>query len=385
MSQILMLKNKIYKYFTVEILKSFFLILFSLTIIAWTVRAVSFLDLIVENGHSITTYFYFTALNITNIITKFIPLSFLIALVLSIIKFDRQNELIIIWTIGIDKMKIVNFFFKLSIFILLIQLLLSVFITPNTLNKSRQLIRLSDFDSISSIIKVNRFSDSFTNLTFFVDKKNSDDRYTKIFIKDNSNSLKGLISSDGKSVNTTITAKEGYFVKKKLILLNGNIQNQDNKGNIKNIQFEKTELNLQNITPRVIKQPKLQETQTNLILRCILYNEDIDGSNFSYACPVKNKIEMIQTVTRRIGMPIYIPLIALISSFLLISRKESKINYMNKYIYFMFGFIFLVAAEIFLRFTGYNFLYTAIYFAAPFFLMLITYVILLKKINFEKK
>ena len=57
--QILMLKNKIYKYFTIEILKSFFLILFSLTIIAWTVRAVSFLDLVVENGHSIKIYFFF--------------------------------------------------------------------------------------------------------------------------------------------------------------------------------------------------------------------------------------------------------------------------------------------------------------------------------------
>ena len=51
----------------------------------------------------------------------------------------------------------------------------------------------------------------------------------------------------------------------------------------------------------------------------------------------------------------------------------------------MFGFILLVAAEIFLRFTGYNALYTLIYFATPLFLMLIIYIILIKKLNFETK
>ena len=51
-----MLKNKIYKYFTIEILKSFLTILFAFTAIAWTVRAVNFLDLIVDNGHSVKTY-----------------------------------------------------------------------------------------------------------------------------------------------------------------------------------------------------------------------------------------------------------------------------------------------------------------------------------------
>ena len=75
-----MLKNKIYNYFTREIIKSFLTILFALSIIAWTVRAVSFLDLIVDNGHSVTTYLLFSLFNITNIITKFAPLSFLIAL-----------------------------------------------------------------------------------------------------------------------------------------------------------------------------------------------------------------------------------------------------------------------------------------------------------------
>ena len=52
-----MYQNKIYQNYLIEILKNFFIILFGLSIIAWTVRAVNFLDLIVENGYPVTTYF----------------------------------------------------------------------------------------------------------------------------------------------------------------------------------------------------------------------------------------------------------------------------------------------------------------------------------------
>ena len=53
-----MLQNKIYQNYSKEILRTFLTILFSLTIIAWTVRAVNFLDLIVESGYPVVTYFW---------------------------------------------------------------------------------------------------------------------------------------------------------------------------------------------------------------------------------------------------------------------------------------------------------------------------------------
>ena len=62
-----MLKNKIYQNFTKEILKTFLVILFGLSAIAWTVRAVNFLDLIVESGYSVATYFQYSILNLFGI------------------------------------------------------------------------------------------------------------------------------------------------------------------------------------------------------------------------------------------------------------------------------------------------------------------------------
>ena len=72
-----MLQNKIYQNFLIEIFKTFLIILFGLSLIALTVRAVSFLDLIVENGYPIGTYFILF-FQIFGIAPKFIPLSFLL-------------------------------------------------------------------------------------------------------------------------------------------------------------------------------------------------------------------------------------------------------------------------------------------------------------------
>ena len=381
-----MFKNKIYKYFFIEFTKSFLTILFALSAIAWAVRAVSFLDLIVENGHSIITYLQFSILNLTNIITKFVPLSFLLSLVLTIIKFEKQNELIILWTSGLNKMKLVNLFFLISLLVLVFQLFFAAIITPTSLNKSRSLIRTSDFNSISTIIKSNDFSDSFKNITFYTEKKNSLNEMENIFIRDENNTFKNIISNEEDSSNTTIIAEKGYIDNKKLLLINGLIQSQDKFGKINNINFTKTELSIDSLKPRTITKPKLQETTTFALIDCFFKNENILLSKILDNCPSKklNK-DIISTVLRRLGMPLYIPLVALICCFLLISTKKKKYKFAQNYIYFFLGFVVLVCAEILVRYSGFSKLNSILYFSIPLFFMPVIYFILLKKLNHEKK
>ena len=96
-----MLQNKIYHNYFLEIIKLFITILLSLSLIAWTVRAVNFLDLIVDSGYSVITYFEYSLLNVFGIITKFIPLSFLVAITIFILRQIQENEFIILWTSGV--------------------------------------------------------------------------------------------------------------------------------------------------------------------------------------------------------------------------------------------------------------------------------------------
>ena len=134
-----MLQNKIFGNYYKEILITFFTILLSLSVIAWTVRAVNFLDLIVENGYSLATYFKYSLLNIFGILTKFIPLSFLLALTLFILKQIQENEFIILWTSSV-KNPDSSFIFIDLISVSVFHILFSAFLTPYLLNQSRQLL-----------------------------------------------------------------------------------------------------------------------------------------------------------------------------------------------------------------------------------------------------
>ena len=151
---------------------------------------------------------------------------------------------------------------------------------------------------------------------------------SNIFIRDNTNALSTIISETEGNSNTTIIAKKGIVVERKLVLFDGLIQTENKSGEIKNIDFEKTELSLDGFATRTITQPKMQETSSLLLIECLSknkLNENIRN------CPyTENKKEVIETLARRVGMPLYIPLVAIIASFLLVHKREKKINFLQK-------------------------------------------------------
>ena len=374
-----MFKNKIYNYITLELIKSFILILFSLSLIAWTVRAVNFLDLIVDSGYSTSTYFTYSLLNLTNIMTKFIPISFLLALLLTIIRLERQNELLVLWTSGVAKSKITHLFFLISVFILLIYIIFSTIITPTALYKSRGLIKQSGVDTVNNLLKPNAFSDAFKGLTFYVGEKENN-IVKNIFIKDDSNNLNSLLPENSSSKDKTVIAERGIIDKNKIILENGIIQSYEENNTVKIIQFNKTLLNFNNLDNRVIKDVKIQETSTLKILGCLknyYYKKLTD--EYVKNCPKNNIAIVIETFSRRVLMPLYIPLVSILVSFMLIYTKNKKTKIINRYIFFMLSFILLVLSELLVRFSGISNFGFYTYLLTPLVLFPILYLILLKK------
>ena len=377
-----MLSNKIYKHFFLELSKYFFITLFTFTAIVWTVQAVNFLDLVVEDGHALSIYLGYSLLNIPKILTKFIPLSFLISLVLAIIKFENENEFIILWTAGLNKIKVVNFFLKISLLVTLLQLFLASIINPNVLNFSRSLIKSSNLDFISSMVKTNQFNDTVPGLTVFVDKKNEDGTMKNIFIRDESKILKSIDNVDS-AENITIIAKRGKVVNQNtpaLVLGDGIIQSQRVDKNIQTIKFEKTVLKLNNLQTRSIVQTKIQETPSSLLIKCYFNKEDIKILN----CPRDHKKnDVLSEINRRFGMPLYIPVITLIVCFLLNQRNENKFKNYFKYIYTIGAFSILVIAEILVKYSGKSFNNSLIYYFTPFILLPIIYLEIIRNFLYE--
>ncbi len=374
-----MLQNKIYQNFTKEIIKTFFVILLGLTLIAWTVRAVNFLDLIVESGYSVSAYFQYSFLNLFGILTKFIPLAFLLSLMIFIMKQIQEKEFLILWTSGVKKIKIANLFFFISIFILIIYLFFSTLITPLALNKSRSIISQSNFNSFLPTIRIQQFSDSFEGFTFIVEKKIKNN-VENVFIHDSSNTLKNLTSNQNEISKTTIVAKSGTVEEKKMVLFNGQIISSK-QGNKKNeiIRFEQLNIDLENLQTGRIKQPKLQETSTLKLFQCM----NTSTGEYTTYCKKDTKKEITTVLNRRIVLPLYIPVIALICSFLLMKTQTHKKIFLNKYSIFILSFLVLLYAELIIRYTGLSKIIGALFLISPAILIPIIYFLLSFKLSRE--
>ena len=372
-----MLQNKIFYNYLIEIFKTFLLILFGLSLIALTIRAVNFLDLIVENGYSTSVYFSYSFLNLFGLFPKFIPLSFLIAIFLFIYRHIENSEFLILWTSGLKKINLVNLFFNSSLIVLSFYLIFSIYITPLMLNKSRQLLANDKYNSILPTLKTNEFNDSFKNLIIFVEEK-FENKVKNVFIQDNGNYLKKLTPNSSKNQITNIIANEGIVQKKELFLINGQIisfNKQSKKNEI--IKFDQLGINFLDIDTNQIKQPKIQETSTNKLFKCVFKNEI--NNNF---CNNESKKEIIPVLNRRLSLPLYIPVISLLCSLLIM--KSKKIYY-KKSIIFSYCFVLLVIIELCIKYTGLNYITQIIFLIIPFILSLFLYIFLRDAFSKEYK
>ncbi len=372
------MKNRIYKYFFREFIHHFLIVIFALTAIIWTIQAVNFLDLVTDDGHAFKIYLLYSFLTIPKVLTKLIPFTFLIASILTILKFEKNNELILLWTSGLNKIHITNLIFCTSLLIMLLQLLMGSTINPETLNFSRTLLKNSELQFVPSLLKEKQFNDAVKGLTIFVEKKIDNKTYENILIRDDGNVLTQISSG-----SSTIFAKSGYVTEdeKNLVLLNGNIQKLENeKDDIELIKFEKTSIYLAGLSTRTISEPKIQETSSIVIIQCLIDKyKDIDNCGRQ----AKNIRDTKAEINRRFGMPIFIPLIALISCFLLRSKKDGRISGLYKYIYFFIGFTIIVGSEITVRYSGISLNVTLLYYLIPITLSPIVYLLLIRTFKYE--
>ena len=374
---ILMLQNKIYQNFFIEIIKTFLVIVFGLSIIALTVRAVNFLDLIVDSGYPVSTYFKYSFLNLFGIAPKFIPLAFLLTIVIFILKHLEDSEFVILWTSGIKKIQVVNLLFFTSLTILLFYIILSAFLTPIALNKSRQLLSEDQLNSFLPTVRTQQFNDSFKGFTFIVEKKINNE-IQNIFLHDNGKNLKNLSPNISNELNTTIVAEKGIVKERKMFLFNGQIiSSKSTNEETEVLKFEQLNIDLGDLATTTIKQPKLQETSTLKLFSCL-----VSRDNYPDICKNNVNKEIFPVLIRRVVLPFYIPVITIICSFLLL--KNQRI-YSNKISIFVYGFLILLLTELLIRYTGLNFLLRVFYTLMPFCLSLFFYSFLNYKFSKESK
>ena len=373
------MKKIIFKNFLKETLEFFVLSSCAVTIIVWVIQAVNYLEFVTEDGHSFKIYFLYTIYSLPKIFNKLLPFMFFFSIFFTLIKYEEQNQTLIFWTNGINKMTFMNVIMLFSIFFVLLNFIFSLYIVPMSQDKARSFIRDSNVDYLPLLVKPKKFIDTVERLTIYTEKKYQ-------------NTLENIIIKDSfsKTKSKIIYAKKGYFTENDkdnfLILKSGKILNI-NEGKTNSFDFNETQINLSNYTSKTTKTPKIQEINTKSLFNC-LFKDEIKknitkGNNFKFVCKkdLQSMNKISQELLSRIFKPLYIPLLALISGFLLIKSKNSQGFSNYKFKIFTSAVIIISVSEISTKFYSANIFESFLIIMIPFILFFMCYLFFKNKIK----
>ena len=378
------MKKIIFKNISEDYFKFFLLSILSVSIIIWVLQAVNYLDFVIEDGHGFLVYLKYTLFSFPRIISRIFPFIIFFSMTYILLKYEYNNELVIFWNFGINKIRFINFFIKVSLIFLLFNLLLNSLIVPSSQDKARSYIRSSDLDFFESILKPKKFIDVINDLTIYFDSKTKDGDLKNILLKDNS-----------KENGFQLTyAKIGKFEikgnRKILVLVDGKtLTKQDDT--ISGFKFDKSDFNMDRFSSTTTAQTKTQENSTKQLLKCSLTLYEIRNTEtnpmkvFDFNnCRLQNLENIYQELYRRIVLPFYCPLLFMVALLLILKSKDNTLFNQHKFKVFIFGFLLIIFLETSTKFISENFILNYIIFILPLFFYLLHYLYFIKQLNLKK-
>ena len=364
------MKKILFRKLLFDCLVFFLITLFSTGIIIWVFQAVNFLDIIVEDGRNYLVYLNFSLLNFPKVISKLVPFVLFFSFLYVIGKYELKNELIIFWNFGINKIDLINFFIKFSFLIMLFQIFLTAAIVPKSQDLARSFLRASSINYLENFIKPKIFNDAVKGLTIYSNSKDENGNLKEIYLK------------KGSGDNFQITfAKQGRFKQigeNQFLELNFGETISVINDKITNFKFKKTDFNLSNFEDNTTTYKKTQEVATLDLIKCYhnLMNFNILNidKNFEVEnCRRDNIDNIIKELYKRIIIPLYIPVLIMIS-FLLILRSKENINYPRyRILIFLIGFSTIIISEMTIRLINEDFIKNIKFFVIPIILVISLY------------
>ena len=378
------MKKILFRKLLLDCLKFFFISLLSATIIVWVFQAVNFLDIMIEDGRDHLVYIQYTLLNFPKTMNKIVPFALFFSFSYVLAKYELKNELLVFWTHGVKKIEIINFFLKFSLILVVFQILLTSILVPLSQELSRNYLKKSNVNFFDNIIKPRKFNDAIKNLTIYVESKSPEGDLINIYMK--KGSFKDFQITYAKKGKYNLINGVNF-----LTLYDGNtIYNTDNS--ISNFSFSKSDFNLSDLDTNTITDTKTQETSTLKLVYCIQnYLEgklNIDNHPaITLNCNLRNIDNVFKELYKRHIIPLYIPILIIISLIHLIYPKE-KINYTKCRIYiFLIGLFLIIFSETTLRFVSDSLLFNINMTTIPIIIFLVLYLSILFNLNvkFQKK
>ena len=376
------MKKILFRKLLYDCLIFFIITLLSTGTIIWVFQAVNFLDIMIEDGRNYIVYLNYTLLNFPKIFSKILPFALFFSFSYVLAKYENNNELIVFWNYGVDKIKLINFFIKFSLIILFFQIFLSTFAVPFTQDKARSFLRTSSVDFFDNFIKPKKFNDTIKDLTIYTESKDENENLKNIYLK----------KSNGENIQITF-AKTGKFKIKNgskiLVLYDGQTIN-DAGGKITNFTFSESDFSFINLNSNTTTTIKTQETPTIELIKCIndlnKLSKNKETSNLnSQNCSTRNLNNIYTELYKRIIIPFYIPLLIMISMIHIVRSKENVNYFRYRVILFLCGLLVIILSESSLKLIENNFIGNIKLILSPFLMMTVIYSVLIYKLKLKFK
>jgi len=372
------MKKILFRKLLIDYLSFFLIALLGASIIVWVFQAVNFLDIMIEDGRDYKIYINYSLLNFPKILSRLYPFVLFFSIFHITSKFEYNNELLILWNFGVNKIELINFIFRFSLILMIVQIIFSSLIIPKSQDLARSFLRSSTVNFFGNFIKPQRFNDTIKDVTIYSERKDNEGNLFNLY-------LKKQIDQN----NFQITyAKKGVFKEFNnipvLVLFDGATITGKND-EITNFSFSKSDFPLNNFSSNATTYKKTQELSSFNLLKCLqlLNSKKKVGEKKIENCSKENLRNIYKELYKRFLIPFYIPLLVLIPFLLILSSKESS-NYSKlKIITFLIGLFFIIFSETTIKIISIIYFKNLLISLIPFFLLIFLYLLFFKKTHFK--
>ena len=283
--------KKINLYVFIQIIKSCTLVFFIFISIAWLLQISRLFSYLNNLQIDFVNVLFLSFFLIPNLINVTLPFIIIFGLIIAFIKFDKDKEIIAIFSLGLSIKEILKPFFLISIITIFLYLFLNLFFSPYIYDKYKQ----KEFDLRNSInldnINISNFIQLDENLILDFSKK--EDVFEDVFIRfigENENIVfakKGRIIKEPKKFIFNLS--EGFklsFINNKIeklefenYKLNFPLKNENNYNN-----YDKNTLTLFNLIKYKDYKSMIERMFDTLILLTVIiffYFNNIKDNKFS--------------------------------------------------------------------------------------------------------
>ena len=378
------MKKILFRKLLLDCMVFFSISLLSSGIVIWVFQAVNFLDIMIEDGRDYLVYINYSLLNFPKILSKLFPFVLFFSLFYTTVKYEQNNELMIFWNFGVNKIEVINFFLKFSLFLLIIQIILTTLIVPKSQEIARSFLRDSKVNFLGNFIKPQKFNDTIKGVTIYSEKKDAENNLYNIYLKRefNLSDFQVTYAKRGvfKDINNTPV----------LVLFNGETISLKNN-EITNFSFLKSDFILKSFETNTTTYTKTQEISTLNLLKCLAGLYEIKyfinslKNNKIKNCDVQNITNIFKEIYKRTIIPFYVPILTIIPFVLILTAKENS-NYLRFKIFtFLAGLIIVIFSETTIRFITKTFDTNFIIMIIPFFIFIFIYFLFLYNFKFSIK